>query len=148
MICFWSQSENRIFSNFTPVNLELDGQIWPSVEHYYQAQKFLDSQRQEEIRLATTGGKTKRLARKYQEEIRSDWDSIKVAIMEKALIAKYYQEPFKSALLATGDQEILEDSPKDLFWGTGQLSGKGAGQNMMGQLLMKLRTELNINLNE
>jgi ribA/ribD-fused uncharacterized protein len=148
MICFWSQSEHRIFSNFTPVQLDLDGQVWSSVEHYYQAQKFLDPKRQEEIRLAASGGKTKRLARKYATEIRPDWDQIKVQVMTKALRAKYYQEPFTTALLATGTQEILEDSPKDLFWGTGQLGGVGPGQNTMGQLLMQLRAELNKNLNE
>jgi ribA/ribD-fused uncharacterized protein len=142
MICFWSQSTYKIFSNFTPVIITLDGLTWPSVEHYYQAQKFTDLNRQSEIRSAPTAAKTKRLARKYAQEVRPDWESMKLSVMEKALRAKYNQEPFKSALLATGNAEIVEDSPKDLFWGSGIIGGPGPGKNQMGHLLMTLRSQL------
>lgn len=30
------------FSNFAAYPIELDGQLWPTSEHYFQAQKFLD----------------------------------------------------------------------------------------------------------
>jgi ribA/ribD-fused uncharacterized protein len=122
--------------------IELDGVAWPSVEHFYQAQKFASPERQSEIRTAATGGKTKRLAKKYASEIRADWAEIKLSVMERALRVKYNQEPFRTALVETGNEEILEDSPKDLFWGTGQLGGHGSGQNQMGQLLMKIRSEI------
>lgn len=65
MICFWSQSNYRIFSNFTPVVIELEGVVWPSVEHFYQAKKFHSIERQNEIRSAATGAKTKKMAKKY-----------------------------------------------------------------------------------
>ena len=30
------------FSNFSKHGIEMNGQWWPTVEHYFQAQKFLD----------------------------------------------------------------------------------------------------------
>jgi len=42
-IYFYSQTEEYSeFSNFTPDGVELDDEWWPTVEHYFQAQKFLD----------------------------------------------------------------------------------------------------------
>ena len=42
-IRFFSKSEtHREFSNFAPFPIDLDGKRWPTVEHYYQAQKFAD----------------------------------------------------------------------------------------------------------
>ena len=38
-------------SNFSPHGFHLDGHDWPTVEHYFQAQKFEDPVRQEEGRL-------------------------------------------------------------------------------------------------
>ena len=43
VIRFFSQSEtHREFSNFAPFGIDLDGSWWPTVENYYQAQKFTD----------------------------------------------------------------------------------------------------------
>jgi ribA/ribD-fused uncharacterized protein len=42
-------------------------------------------------------------------------------------------------LLNTGDQEIVEDSPVDYFWGCG---GDRSGTNHLGRILMQIRTEL------
>ena len=43
VIRFFSESEtHREFSNFAPFGIDLDGAWWPTVENYYQAQKFTD----------------------------------------------------------------------------------------------------------
>ena len=34
------------FSNFAPYTFELDSQYWPTVEHYFQAQKFAGTEYQ------------------------------------------------------------------------------------------------------
>lgn len=39
-------------SNFAPFGLEAEGVYWPTVEHYFQAQKFTDVGHQERIRKA------------------------------------------------------------------------------------------------
>jgi len=44
-----------VFSNFSAHPFTLDGQLWPTSEHYFQAQKFVGfSEHQDEIRLAAT----------------------------------------------------------------------------------------------
>ena len=39
------------FSNFSPHPFELKGVIWPTSEHYFQAQKFAGTEHEEIIRL-------------------------------------------------------------------------------------------------
>jgi ribA/ribD-fused uncharacterized protein len=53
VIAFYSTREAYgAFSNFAPHPIELDGLRWPTVEHYFQAQKFAGSPHVEAIRLA------------------------------------------------------------------------------------------------
>jgi ADP-ribose binding protein with NADAR domain len=77
-ICFFSQSEtHREFSNFAPFGIDLDEAHWPSVEHYYQAQKFADPQLRKLIRKAAKPVIAKNLADKNKAAIRPDWDAVK-----------------------------------------------------------------------
>lgn len=140
MIFFWSNKNYHWLSNFEKVEITLDGKVWPSVEHYYQAQKSNNPIIQEEFRNYQSAAKTKRKSKKLT--LRPDWDLIKVSVMEKALVEKYKQEPFRSKLIETFPNRIVEDSPFDKFWGSGELSSLGDGQNMMGQLLEKIRADL------
>jgi len=39
-------------------------------------------------------------------------------------------------LLSTGDEQIIENSPIDYYWGCG---ADGSGKNMLGQVLMEIR---------
>jgi predicted NAD-dependent protein-ADP-ribosyltransferase YbiA (DUF1768 family) len=60
--------------------------------------------------------------------------------MEALLRLKLAQHSWvRERLLATGDAEIIEDSPKDSFWGRGP---DWKGKNHLGRLWMKLRAEL------
>lgn len=73
-------------------------------------------------------------------KIRSDWEDVKIDIMYKALLAKFTQNRDLTYLLKdTKDAEIIEDSPRDYYWGIGK---DGKGQNMLGKLLMQVRTEI------
>jgi ribA/ribD-fused uncharacterized protein len=65
---------------------------------------------------------------------------VKLDIMRRADRAKYEQNPELAAmLLATGNAEIVEDAPNDLFWGTGP---DGTGANWAGRVLMEVRESL------
>ena len=41
-------------SNFAPYAISLSGKQWPTSEHYFQAQKFVDAQLKERVRRANT----------------------------------------------------------------------------------------------
>ena len=158
------------FSNFFETSFELDGTKWTTTEHYFQASKFRQNPDYVEvIRVASTpnkafilgqqkkkGGyagkwpldpkKDKRslndLIDSFKEcKIIEDWDQVvKIEVMEKAVMAKFSQnEKLRALLISTGDAEIVEDSPRDSFWGIGK---DGNGQNMLGKILMKIRTLL------
>jgi len=63
----------------------------------------------------------------------------KVAVVEEILRAKVVQHPeAQEALRKSGNEDIVEDSPTDYFWGEG---ADGSGQNMLGKIWMKLRDE-------
>ncbi len=140
-IRFFSKSEtHREFSNFTPFPIDLDGKRWPSVEHYYQAQKFADPELQQKIRKAEKPAIAKSLADKHKAAIRPDWEEVKEAAMERAVRRKFelYTE-LRALLLATGEEELAEAAPTDYHWGIGR---DGSGLNKLGLLLMRIRAEL------
>jgi N-glycosidase YbiA len=141
VIRFFSQSEtHREFSNFAPFGIDLDDVWWPTVENYYQAQKFTDPALQQSIRRADQPIIAKTLADKYKVAIRPDWDAIKDAVMYRAVRRKFELHPeLKTMLLATGDEEIAEANPADSYWGIGR---DGNGLNKLGQIMTRIRAEL------
>ncbi|ODS00571.1 hypothetical protein AUC68_15120 [Methyloceanibacter methanicus] len=140
-IRFFSKSTRYSdFSNFANYPIEIDGIVWPTSEHYYQAQKFDAPERQARIRELPKAAAAKRYAKKYRAEIAKDWDGRKDAVIERALRAKFTQHrSLRALLVGSGDEKIEEDSAKDFYWGTG---ADGTGQNKLGTMLMQLRAEL------
>jgi hypothetical protein len=127
-------------SNFHPVRITLDGESWPSVEHYYQAQKYADPAVRKSIRAAADAAQARKLGQSRSLLPRADWEAIKVSIMTTALRAKFTQHrAMAERLRATGDAEIVHRSSTDLLWGR---NSDGLGENLLGQLLMAQRAEL------
>ena len=95
-----------------------------------------------------TGLGAKRRARRTQPgETRPDWDDVKVEIMAECLWLKAAQHPMKFAtrLARTGDQPLVEESPRDDFWGAIPVDDEVLeGQNILGLLLMDLRSQLSL----
>lgn len=74
-------------------------------------------------------------------DVRPDWNAVKVDRMRRVLRIKFdrcEQYELWRQLQATGDAELIEESKTDAFWGIGK---KGNGKNMLGKLLMELRSE-------
>jgi hypothetical protein len=141
-IRFYSKSESYSeFSNFAPFAVDLDGERWPTTEHYYQAQKFADAGLRAKIRAAAKPAIAKSLADAHRDKIRPDWDAVKDAVMEKAVRAKFAQHAaLRALLLSTGQEAIAEDGPNhDAYWGVG---ADGNGQNKLGRIIERLRAEL------
>ena len=130
------------FTNFYPTNVFIDGQYWPTTEHYFQAQKFVGTPYVEKIRKLPTPRDAFQLSRDplVSRWRRSDWESVKDDIMLKALRVKFSKcVALRDKLCSTGEKELVEHTSNDSYWGDG---GDGSGQNKLGKLLMQVRREL------
>lgn len=127
-------------SNFALAAVKMDGVVWPSSEHFYQAQKFNDPQLQDFIRTATTPDEAFSLSREYAQLVKSDWMAVRDGVMRDVVMEKFSQNPFYAyQLVATGKQVLTEHSHKDAYWGDG---GDGQGRNELGKILMDVRHQL------
>lgn len=128
--------------NFSSFKVEWDGYLYASLEEAYQTAKFLTSAPEiaEEIKRSHSAHEAQKIAFANKDKVRNDWQEVKLKIMEELLRRKLEQNPYvKQKLLQTKDYIIVEDSPKDSFWGWGQ---DRTGENNLGKLWMKLRDEL------
>lgn len=126
-------------SNFSEHAVTLKGKVWPTSEHYYQAQKHAGTPLEEEVRLAPTPLAAKELASDPSRRLRPDWEEVKVDVMRESVLAKFEQnEDARAALLATGDEELVEKS-EDAFWGSGP---DMKGHSWLGRVLMEVRAKL------
>ena len=139
-IFFFRKSESfSELSNFAPSEFEADGMRWPTVEHYFQAQKFEDATYRERIRSAHSPMNAKTLGQTRQLPIRSDWENVKEDVMRRALRLKFQNPRLRSLLLSTKNRMLIEDSPYDRYWGAGR---DRKGKNRLGVLLMEIRDEI------
>lgn len=129
--------EYRFLSNFHDSPIQEGIVTYPTVEHYFQAQKTLDMEQRLMIARAATPGEAKKMGR--QVTLRADWEDVKLDVMEKGLRMKFAIPELRNKLLATGSEELVEGNWwGDTCWGV----CKGVGENNLGKLLMKIRSEL------
>jgi N-glycosidase YbiA len=133
------------FSNFSAHPFTLDGQRWRTSEHYFQAMKFAGHpEHVSALRLMPSPMQVAKAGRSRARPLREDWESVKDDVMRLALYAKFTQNPeIQTVLLETGDEELIENTTKDHYWGIGS---SGTGLNRLGTLLMELRTRLRTEL--
>ncbi len=128
-------------SNFSDHPIFCQGQIWRTVEHYYQAQKFHGIELEHTIRMSQSPVLAKEIAWNNSVLESRRWADIKKTVMLKALKAKFNQHyELKEQLISTGNRLLCEYSSNDKYWGD---PGDGTGQNTLGELLMVIRTEFN-----
>lgn len=143
-VLFYSTSEAfGEFSNFAAYPIKVGKKLWPTSEHYFQAQKFAEKSHAEAIRKAKSPMMAARLGRDRKMSLRKDWENVKVGIMRQAVEAKFMQhEELQVLLLSTDDRKIVEHTSNDSYWGDG---GDGSGKNMLGRILMDVRETLRNN---
>lgn len=136
IICF--RGDHRFLSNFYKADVEFEGEIYPTVEHAFQAAKSLDPKTREWIRGAATPGDAKRMGRYCK--IQEDWEEVKVDVMLACLRSKFTRHAqLRAELLATCSRELREGNTwGDTEWG--MVNGKG--NNKLGKALMQVREEL------
>jgi ribA/ribD-fused uncharacterized protein len=130
--------EFRWLSNFWPVSITCaDGITYPSSEHAYMAAKTVDLSIRREIAALKTPGDAKRFSRKIK--LRADWETVKRGEMLAVLRLKFQDPLLRMKLIGTGDAHLIEGNTwGDTYWGV----CNGQGQNVLGQLLMQVRSEI------
>jgi len=130
-------------SNYFPSPFTLDKKVWPSVAHFFMAQKFTNPIHQEHIRTTPKATLAKSIAKKLESNhsnIRTEWIQIRESLLQDAMAAKYDQNSeLRKLLLETGDK-YLEFTSKDPWEGIG---GDGKGKNIIGLISMELRSKWN-----
>lgn len=137
------QNPYGCFSNFSRHGIHLHGEDWLTVEHYYQAQKFVNTVNAElvtVVKLVPTPTEAAQLGRDPRYQVRSDWEVVKLEIMREAVLTKFLSHlEIQKILLSTGERVIVEDSPTDYFWGCGI---DRTGENHLGKILMSVRQQI------
>lgn len=133
------RGEYHFLSNMYSARFEWDGRTYLNSEAAFQSAKSLDAAVQDRFS-AMNGMIAKREGKKVQ--LRADWETVKNGIMEEVVRAKFSQNPdLLQKLLDTGDLELTEGNGwHDTYWGVDARTGKG--ENHLGRILMKLRSEL------
>jgi ribA/ribD-fused uncharacterized protein len=132
------------FSNLFRRPIVFDGIEYPTSEHAYQAGKA----RKEAVRDWILSAPTPSLAAMaahglYVWDVVPNWAQIKFERMRRVLHAKFTQHAdLRELLLSTGEVRLVEagtmDNAVNRLWG--EVDGKG--QNMLGVMLMELRSQL------
>ena len=153
-IFFW----NGYLSNWFPAEFEVDGINYPTLEHYFMAQKakaFGDMKIYNQILTSKGPSEAKKLGRIVHEFDELIWDPLRKNIMITANLEKFSQNPhLEYDLLATDDAVLVEASPYDKIWGIGMGEydpdvndpTKWKGLNLLGFCLMEVRRRLLLNL--
>lgn len=131
----------RFLSNFVPCQVFLESQEYPSVENAYQAAKTTNRVLRVPFETCTSA-QAKKLG--SQLDVREDWPSIKLAVMEALLNQKFLEgSDYRKLLDETKGHDLIEGNWwHDNFWGEcscGKKPSCKGGLNHLGKLLMKIR---------
>lgn len=133
-----------VFSNLLWRPIEFEGEIFDTSEHAYQAGKARKPEVKAWLMAAPSPALLAMAAHGlYVWDINSDWSKVKFDRMRRVLRAKFTQhEDLKAILLSTGTARLVEsatvDNAVNRLWG----EVNGVGKNMLGEMLMELRTSL------
>lgn len=156
-ILFYSKAkdaEARYLSNFQPSSIVFRGTTFPSVEHAFQAAKFLYSNKPELFNFVAQldsaleakryGGKTNftKLGAVLDQK---RWNAESATIMEELITIRYNTDAKFKAILDKAQDSKLElyhyERPgrSEPYWGGYFKDNKFIGNNKLGQIMMNLQ---------
>lgn len=156
-VFFWGHqaSKNSItaacFSQWYAAPFVIDGQRYPTAEHFMMAEKaalFGDQATRKQVLQAPNPGAAKALGRQVRGFDETTWLEERFAIVTRANGAKFTQNPDLGQFLRqTGSRVLVEASPVDRIWGIGlaqddeKVSNPNLwrGLNLLGFALMRVR---------
>ena len=119
---------------------ELEDKHWASAEHYYQCAKYSTAPYAAKIEAAPSAQQAYRLGNVWWRRRRADFKAVRKTLMTRALYSKTIQNAeVQQALLATGEQWIIENSAYEHYWGIGR---DQRGDNYLGVIWMDIRRKL------
>lgn len=134
------------FSPYTAHAIEIDGVVYPTVEHAYQCARYTDKNIIEEIRNAHSPVLAWETSSKYKHLQIPEFkdENYKLSVMKKLMYLKAEQHAdVRQALLDSGDQKIVKHivtyPPGDGFWDDGE---DGTGLNYIGKMWVEIRDEI------
>jgi ribA/ribD-fused uncharacterized protein len=152
------EEEYGWLGNMSPHPVKYEGKWWLTAEALFQALRFPmgavndEGENIREIIHAQTSPMAAKMKSKRYKDKRNitpmgneDLENMKIVLRLKF---KWNCNPLERDLLETGDRLIVEDCSKrptvsGLFWGAQRLAdGTWGERNMLGKLLMELRTEI------
>src|SRR5262245_12794465 len=135
------ESRFSVLSPFSAHRIEIWGEVFPTVEHAYQASRIKHGPERELIKNAASPLAAWQEGQKWKNETRLKISPFeKDAVMEELFRTKLLQHAeIKEVLRESGQRELLKVWTTDGYWGTGK---DGSGENRMGKIWMKLRSEL------
>ena len=133
------RGDYSFLSNFYDAPVEYEGVTYKNSEAAFQAAKTTDPEKRKAF-ASYSGAEAKRAGRRLS--LRSDWDSVRLSVMENIIRNKFTQNPeLTQKLLSTGNTELIEGNAwNDRFWGVDERSG--VGENNLGRILMNVRNEI------
>lgn len=156
VICFHKpDEENGYLSNWYPARFRCNGISFLSVEQcmmYEKAKLFHDLACMDEILKEASPSKIKKFGRQVKNYDDDVWKKKRRQVVYYAILEKFSQNPkLSEKLLATEDSILAECAAGDKVWGIGlsrknpdsQHPEKWSGQNLLGDILMEVRADLN-----
>lgn len=157
---FWGHQPGKngltvsCFSQWYDAPFVVDGERYPTAEHFMMAEKALlfgDRETRAEVLRAPNPGAAKALGRKVRDFDEDTWVRNRFSIVVRANEAKFAQNPELGRLLQqTGPKILVEASPVDRIWGIGLAASDEKvndpnlwrGLNLLGFALMRVREGL------
>lgn len=131
-------------SNFHPAQIIYNGCKFATAEHAFQAAKCVKISDELKIQQAPSPRMAKYLGRSIH--LKPNWDTERNKVMEEILRLKFCRPDLRQLLLETKNKTLVEGNQwHDTYWGVCNCSKhKSVGQNHLGKLLMKIRTEIQV----
>ena len=142
----------------SPHKVVVDDIFWKTAEAYFQSSRFApDDAVRETIRMQKSPMAAKMVAKENASRMvvvpmsEDDVENMRITLRLKF---RCNQIPLEDNLLLTGDRTIIEDcsarrTESGAFWGASELpNGLLYGRNMLGKLLMELRSKYKTKINQ
>lgn len=146
----FSSTSMRDLSNFSGHDVEYDGKIYPTVEHAFQAQKYLCTEKPEMVEIVrnfktaleakSAGGKNGMKKNGVSLDIEK-WNKIKDSLMRELIKSKINRHPEIKEIVSIANKKnikLVHFSRSDMYWGA-HVDEDGnikKGENLLGEIYM------------